>query len=154
MVTMFKDFFNLLFLGAVLGWLYSVAVGMQKMVPVTVKMKVTMFKVFFFIPIIYIILILIFMDFFSKSFGDPFFGPYSSIFVPLHLLSMFCMFYCLYFVAKTIKTVELQRSVTFSEFAKEFFLAWFFPFGIWILQPRINKMIKQYAENNENMVTE
>lgn len=112
-----------------------------------------MFKVFFFFPVVYIILMLIFMDYFSKSFGDPFFGPDAWIFVPLHLFSMFCMFYCLYFVAKTIKTVELQRSVTFSDFVKEFLLAWFFPIGIWILQPRINNMIKQYGDSTENVVT-
>lgn len=41
--------------------------------------------------------------------------------------------------AKTIKTVELQKKVTFSDFAGEFFLLWFSPIGIWILQPKINK---------------
>ena len=64
-----------------------------------------------------------------------------AVIFPLHIFSMFCIFYCLYFVAKTIKTIELQRQVTFSDFAGEFFLIWFFFIGVWILQPRINKMI-------------
>jgi hypothetical protein len=59
----------------------------------------------------------------------------------LHLLSMFGIFYSLYFVAKTIKTVELQTKVSFSDFAGEFLLIWFFPIGIWVVQPKINKMI-------------
>ncbi|WP_373551080.1 hypothetical protein [Haliscomenobacter sp.] len=50
------------------------------------------------------------------------------------------IFYCIYHVAKTIKTVELQRKVTFSDFIAEFFLVWFFPIGVWILQPTINKL--------------
>ena len=58
-----------------------------------------------------------------------------------HILSMFGIFYSLYFVAKTFKTVELQREVTFSDFAGEFFMIWFFPIGIWVIQPKINKMI-------------
>ena len=47
----------------------------------------------------------------------------------------------LYKAAKTIKTVELQKKVTFSDFAGEFFLLWFSPIGIWILQPKINKFV-------------
>jgi hypothetical protein len=57
-----------------------------------------------------------------------------------HFLSIFCIFYCIYFVAKTIKTVELQRAVKFKDFVGEFFLVWFFPIGVWILQPTINKL--------------
>jgi putative effector of murein hydrolase LrgA (UPF0299 family) len=63
--------------------------------------------------------------------------------IPIHLFAMFCIFYSLYFVAKTIKTVELQRAVTFSDFVLEFFLIWFYPIGIWIIQPQINKMIEE-----------
>lgn len=69
-----------------------------------------------------------------------------AIIVPLHLFSMFCIFYCLYFVAKTIKTAELQRETAFSDFVGEFFLIWFFPIGIWFIQPRVN----QLAERNDN----
>ncbi|WP_101311729.1 hypothetical protein [Labilibaculum manganireducens] len=69
-------------------------------------------------------------------------GGLVGIIVPLHLFSMFCIFYCLYFVAKTFKTVELQREVSFFDFAGEFFMIWFFPIGIWIVQPKVNKMIE------------
>ena len=64
------------------------------------------------------------------------------IIIPLHLFSMFCIFYSLYFVAKTYKTVELQRQVSFSDFAGEFFMIWFYPIGIWIIQPKLNKIIE------------
>ena len=52
--------------------------------------------------------------------------------------------------AKALKTVEWQKPVTFSDFAGEFFLIWFFPIGIWIIQPRINKLFDATigAENN------
>jgi hypothetical protein len=65
-----------------------------------------------------------------------------AIILPLHLFAMFCIFYCLYFVAKTIKTAELQREVSFSDFVGEFFMLWFYPIGIWILQPKINQIAK------------
>jgi len=141
-----------LYMGTLFGWQFSVATGLQKMVPAGVHMKVKKFKIFFFIPIVYIALILIFVSFilstgFSNSptvaYGFYVFIPFLVI-IPIHLFAMFCIFYCLYFVAKTFKTVELQREVTFSDFVGEFFLVWFFPIGVWIIQPKINKMIKEY----------
>jgi hypothetical protein len=154
LVIVFSAFFNLLYLATYFGWIYSLAIEMQKMVSATVKMKVIPFKIFFFIPTIYIVLILVVTEFFSKSFGDPFFGPYGAIVWPVHLISMFCMLYCFYFVAKTIKTVELQSAVTFGDFFLEFLLVWFFPIGLWILQPRINKLIELNANSSEDVVTE
>jgi hypothetical protein len=32
--------------------------------------------------------------------------------------------------------------VKFRDFAGEFFLVWFYPVGVWIIQPKINKMIE------------
>lgn len=140
----------ILFMGAYFGWMWSVAIGLQKRVPENVTMKVTKFKVFFFIPLIYI---LIFSTFLSVSMNGLFESDYSSPFglmsglfpfvFPLHLFSIFCILYTFYFVAKTFKTVELQREVQFGDFAGEFFMIWFYPIGIWIIQPKINKMVEE-----------
>lgn len=137
------------FIGGFFGWFWAIAIGLQNKVPTGVKMKVKKFKVFFFIPLIYIILIFGFMGFAfggilenGQQSSGGMIGGLVGIIVPLHLFSMFCIFYCLYFVSKTFKTVELQREVTFSDFAGEFFMIWFFPIGVWIVQPKINKMIE------------
>ncbi|MNL47293.1 hypothetical protein D3C87_1700740 [compost metagenome] len=63
--------------------------------------------------------------------------------IPLHLFSIFCLIYTLYFNAKSLKAVETRKPVTFSDFAGEFFLLWFFPVGVWIIQPRINKIFSE-----------
>ena len=65
------------------------------------------------------------------------------IILSLHLVAMICIFYCFYFAAKIIKTVELQKEVGFKDFVGEFFLTWYFPIGVWFLQPKINKMIEE-----------
>lgn len=138
-----------IFTGVFYGWFWSVAVGLQSKVPVTVKMKVKKFKILFFIPLVYILLLLIVIGVVMNGAiqngakpGSGLIGTIAAIVIPLHLFSMFCMFYSLYFVAKTVKTVELQRTVSFSDFAGEFFMIWFYPVGIWIVQPKINKMIE------------
>jgi len=140
----------LVFMGIFFGWFWSVAIGLQSKVPESVKMKVKKFKVFFFIPMVYMLLITLFMLISMNGLmtngtepSGALIGILFAIIVPLHLFSMFCIFYSLYFVAKTFKTVELQREVSFSDFVGEFFLIWFFPIGIWFIQPKINKMIEK-----------
>ncbi|GGK80545.1 hypothetical protein ACD591_09965 [Rufibacter glacialis] len=136
-----------LFAAIFFGWFWSVAIGLQGGVPKNVKMKVRKFKVFFFMPLAYILLISITMGGAVDGMvgggtgpSEGLIGGFIGIIVPLHLFSMFCIFYCLYFVAKTYKTVELQREVGFWDFSGEFFQFWFFPIGIWSLQPKINRM--------------
>jgi hypothetical protein len=62
---------------------------------------------------------------------------------PLHLLAMFCMFYQLYFVSKNLVLAETGRPASFSDYAGLFLALWFFPIGIWIVQPRINRLIQK-----------
>jgi hypothetical protein len=136
----------IIFLLVFLGWFYSIAIGLQKLIPEEIRLNITKFKIFLFIPLVYIAILSLKMGLGFESIinetSDESIGLFMGIIVPLHLFSMFCLFYCLYFVAKTFKTSETQKKVTFSDFAGEFFLIWFFPIGIWIVQPKINQMIK------------
>lgn len=142
--------FIILFMGIFFAWFWAVAIGLQKKVPENLSMKVKKFKVFFFIPLVYLSVFLIsfavFEDFsFSsniESYAEFFFGCFFLISF-LHLFVIFCMYYIMFFVAKTIKTVELQRQVKFGDFAGEFFLILYYPIGIWIIQPKINKMMEE-----------
>src|SRR5690606_5567733 len=111
--------------------------NLHRKLPDIASMSLTRFKVFLIIPIVYLILIpgVLFSVFTESSSGDDFSFAIIPIVLILHLFSMFCIFYCLYFIAKALKAVEWQRTVTFSDFAGEFFLIWFFPVGIWIIQP-------------------
>lgn len=137
----------ILFTGILFGWFWSIAIGLDKWIPKNLKLKTNRFKLFLFIPVIYITLISFLIGSVMKGIIYPenleSILPVFGLIIPLHLFSMFCIFYCLYFVAKTIKTVELQKEVSFGDFVGEFFLLWFYPVGIWIIQPKINKMFQE-----------
>jgi hypothetical protein len=134
--------------GILFLWYWSVVEGLRKKVPAQISLKVKKFRVFFFIPVVYILFLFLWMNLMIGSLinlqDEPPIGFILSlvaIFMPLHFFSMFCIFYSLYFVAKIVKTVELQREVSFSDFVGEFFLLCFYPIGVWIVQPKINAMI-------------
>jgi hypothetical protein len=80
--------------------------------------------------------------------GPFFLNPNPSmiaVILPLHFFAMFCLFYDLYFVSKNLVMVETGKRVTFYDYAGPFFLIWFFPIGIWFIQPRINRLYEQKA---------
>ncbi|HEV3224404.1 MAG TPA: hypothetical protein VGZ90_16100 [Puia sp.] len=143
----------ILFIGIYFSWFYSLGTNLYKRLPETERMNLTRFKVFLFIPIVYMIFLLVFtFGFYSNNLSGV--EPNPAIFaliVPVHLFSMFCIFYCLYFNAKALKAVEWQRPVTFGDYAGEFFLLWFFPIGIWIIQPRINRLFDTTTILDDNI---
>jgi hypothetical protein len=141
------------YLAAYYGWFWTIGTQLQRLVPQGVTLKVGRFKVLLLIPVIYLVTVMTLLVFFFNNFNpaameagnmpDVSLLPiFMVIFIPLHFFAMFCIFHSMYFVAKTIKTVELQREVSFSDFVAEFFMLWFYFIGIWILQPKINKMVE------------
>ena len=133
-----------IFMAIYFCWFWSVSVGLQRHIQEEHRLKIGRFKILLIIPFLYIIGFLVFfINLFTVLSSDtvPDVFNYLIFIFPMHLLSMFCMFYMMYFTAKTIKTAEIQRATKFDEFIGEFFLIWFFPIGIWILQPKINTII-------------
>lgn len=155
----FLPIIMILYLAIFFGWFWSIAIGLQDKIPKGITMKVKRFKILFFIPLIYFMLLFIGLSFIFSQIPNlnaaPDYQPNFKIFaglifliVPLHLFSIFCMIHNLYFVAKTFKTVELQKEVTFSDFIGEFFMFWFYFIGVWFVQPKINKMIEEENQLN------
>ena len=64
---------------------------------------------------------------------------FPSIF-PFHLLALVATVYAFRFNAKLLVSYEIGENAHIANYIGEFFLFWFMPIGIWILQPRINKI--------------
>lgn len=127
------------------GWQYSIGTKLYRKIPQTVKMNLTRFKICIFVPLIYICILTIFMICFLNGLLDlkQVNSSIFSLVILIHMFAMFCIFYCFYFIAKVLKAAEIGRSVIFNDFSGDFFLLWFYPIGIWIIQPRINKIFNK-----------
>ena len=68
-------------------------------------------------------------------------GGLPGIVVAMHLLAMVAIFYILGFSAKNLIMAERQMPVSFFDYSGPLFLMWFFPIGIWFVQPRVNKLV-------------
>lgn len=127
------------------SWQYTLGTNLYKRLPEGTSMNLPLFKAFMIFPLLYVPCFMFYMasmveGFKTLTFPNPF---VIMLMIPLHLFSIFCMFYCIYFNAKSLKAVEKQKPVKGDEYIAEFFLLCFFVVGVWILQPRINKLFTE-----------
>jgi hypothetical protein len=131
-----EDISMMVYLLVYLGWLFSISYLLNNEVPKDMNLNITILKFLILIPTLYAS---VFVTFLNVLDDNP-----SSFTMVLHISSMVIIFYSMLFSAKTINSIELKRKVTFSDYAGDFMLFWFFPIGIWIIQPRVNKLFKKY----------
>jgi hypothetical protein len=124
------------------GWTWAAGIILNNRLPEELKLNTVFFKICFFYPIVYLPLLGLFI-YTQLHAGIETFSFTFLLIIPFHLFTIFCSFYCMYFVARVIKTTEYQRYTTVSDYIAEFFMIWFYFVGIWFLQPKINKMIDE-----------
>jgi hypothetical protein len=115
-----------------LGWFWALGSFLNSVVSPQLRPARGFFRFAVVYPALYVPLFLVVF---------PFSNPSTfAIILPLHFLCMGCLLYAMYFVSKNLALVETARKVRFYDYAGPFFLLWFFPIGIWIVQPRINRL--------------
>lgn len=118
------------------GWFWIMRSFLYSVVGLQLRPRLGLFRFALIYPILY-------LPIFMISFPQQ---PTAFAFIfPLHVLATFCMFYLLNFVSRNLVLAETGKNVTFYDYAWPFFLLWFFPIGVWIVQPRINRL---YAEKS------
>lgn len=114
------------------GWLWAIATACSRAMPEELYSlpKPMQFG---------LIYALIYMGYFGVVFGSPSSSP-AYIFIP-HLLAMAAIFYSLGFTAKQLTKLEQGKNVSFYSYSGPFFLFWFFPLGVWFVQPKVNVLL-------------
>jgi hypothetical protein len=150
----FFQFFPLIILVPTLvvaGWQWSIVVGLNSKLPEGATVKLGRFKFFIIFPLIYILFLCLgmIMLFDGMMEGGMTEAPEETLLsgmlisfalvIPFHLLSMVCLILAMGSVAKTIKSIEMGKEATVSDYIGEFILVWFNFVGVWILQPKINQ---------------
>jgi len=113
-------------------WPLVTAIGLYELLPTGVSLN---FKLFIFNSFVWlaahIVIIFISRDG-TVTFNNTDLLPW--LYVP------YAFFHFLAFPARTLKSIEKGRKASFGEYILDFFLIVLLPLGIWVLQPRINKV--------------
>jgi uncharacterized RDD family membrane protein YckC len=132
-----------LFMFCVAAWLWSMGSFLNSIGQPTLRLRIGFFRFALLYPTVYIFM-------FFAFFGTTNLALLALIF-PLHFFAMYCLFYDLYFVAKSLALVETGKLVSFYDYGGAFFLLWFFPIGVWFIQPRINRLHAQPVSRQEDI---
>lgn len=117
-------------------WLYSVG-----NVEYEGKRNVTIFQACFLYSIIYCVFILYAYNIDKTDF------PYWHI--PIHLLALIASFYILYFATNTFVSFRKLRGEKEMDFFSTFIAFWFFPIGVFFIQPKLNDAINAKSRVRE-----
>ncbi len=123
-------------------WTYFLATELYKKLPGGHTLNINKFKFHFFFPLIYFTIAIGVTGGYSISNENiDQYGPFGYLIMLLHLFSMYCMLYSIYFLAKSLISVETQnKNIQTSEYIGYIFGFWFFPIGIWFIQPKIRQI--------------
>jgi hypothetical protein len=117
----------------VFGWLWSVASACYNALPSELASSPTPMKVGLIYSLVYLV-------FSGQFFTNPD-GGLPGYIVIMHLLAMAAIFYSLGFTSKQLTKLEQGKNVSFYNYSGPFFLFWFFPIGIWFIQPKVNELL-------------
>ncbi len=144
----------IIYICVLFGWLWSVGVFLSKKLPIDAPMPSGLFKGAIIIPTLYILFICWFVAklMWGDEMSELFLEENLTVILAAHFMSMACIFFIFYYNAKALKSVELQRPALLGDYVGEFFLFWFFPVGLWFLQPRINKLLEESGTEGGDFV--
>jgi hypothetical protein len=115
-----------------LGWMWSMGSFLNSIVKPKLRMGTGFFCFRLFYPPVYGVAFLAVLERRNAHLLE--------MILPFHLLAMVCLLYQPKFVSKSLVMAETGKSKAFRDYAGLFLLIWFFPIGVWFIQPRINQL--------------
>ena len=134
-------------MSVLIGWLYTVGSTANKMLPESLRKNTFIYTAGYTVAIFYgAVMAIGVFPYVDLTVRPP---PEPPVWVvPLHLVSMFGMFYGLWFTSKQFVTLQKNHYVKFADYSGSLFLFWFSPIGVWFLQPRINEIFCEKEHSN------
>ncbi len=125
-----------------LFWLLSVNMYLNKKMPTGGIFNLNLFR----ICLAFCFLFLIYFQFeASKIIGQSNIDSVFSLQIIFFVASS-ALLYCIYIVAKEIDIAEFGVRDSKKDLLKNMLIICLFPIGIWIMQPRLNKILKNHKE--------
>lgn len=65
------------------------------------------------------------------------------VLLPLGLVFGFCVFYTMFFTSKVLVLAGIFKPGPIFDYLRPFILIWVYPVGVWVIQPKINRLFAQ-----------
>jgi len=131
------------------AWLWIAGSFLAALTTSALRLKLRFFRFsVLFLALYFLVAIAILPKFLRPQISLPgvTFNVLVALFITLIFLAMVSVLYVMYFVAKSLLLAETGRPVSALDYFGSFFLICFFLVGVWIIQPRINRLFIAHRE--------
>lgn len=133
------------------GWIYSIGTTAHDKLSKAHQISKTYFDISFASIVLYFSVTTILFDGGYSINQDNIdeFGSYGPLLMIGTFYMMFNLMYMFYFSAKMLRSTVENKLVTFNSSFGYFFGFWFFPIGIWFIQPKAQQLL---IDNNDSSI--
>lgn len=117
-------------------WEYTIGNSLSRLIHPDQKFNKVVYNIFYLLKVAITIYIMVTLITLSESDMTPILSI-----IPLYFIWVGASWYIIYQNAKIIRSAEVNRVVYFSDFFHYFFMLLFLPFGIWLIQSRVNQIV-------------
>ncbi len=130
-------FIMIVYMLVIFGWIVSIGISANKRLQPEFRKSPKLMLFGLLYTVVYLGLYL------TVLFPEPGSGelPNVGLILPLHIFAMICVFYCLVYSSKQLVTLQLGKEPSFFEYSGPFFGFWFYPLGVWFIQPKVNELL-------------
>lgn len=115
----------------IFGWVWSIGVECNRRLPPELRKSPALFTFGYVFALLY--------SFVAPGyFLNP---PLPALIMVAHFASLVFIFYGLWFSASQFMTLRRKERVSAVDVLGPFFGMWFFPIGVWFIQPRLNRLV-------------
>jgi hypothetical protein len=114
-------------------WFWSTGTFLCSLVRPNLRPRTGFFRAAIIYPVVYAFAV---PSFFMSA--EPWL--FYAVMMPMLLFAMICLTYNVYFVARSLALALTGEPKSLADFAGTFLLLWFFPVGVWKIQPQINRL--------------
>ncbi len=143
----FGYFLTVVYLIATFVWAYFLGLNLYAKLPGGHYLNLNKFKFHLLFPAIFFTFAIIITGggYSITTSNIEEFGPAAYIILPLHFFGFYCIFYTIYFLSKALICASTQnKNIESSDYMAYFFGFWFFPIGIWFIQPKIKALNSEH----------
>jgi hypothetical protein len=136
------------FFGVVLyiGWIYAVGCSMNKSIPQRLRPQKSYFKFSCLFILVALFGVMLTGGYNINQDNIQDYGYKAWVLIPFSFYLIWSMLYIFAFAARMLESVIEGQVVGFSDALKAFFGFWFFPIGLWYIQPAVQRILQSQSE--------
>lgn len=132
--------FEIILIFLLLSWFWVLGMWLNQFVPEDLRSATNLFKFSIIFPVAITISLQALFILRPSNSSLP---DFVLFIIPLYFLFIFCLLYDLNFISKNLVLAEKNDKVKIEEYIGPFFALWFFPIGLWFIQPRVDALFAQ-----------